>query len=109
MAWRAERKIDEIAVAGDNNGLPVLYAVRGFTSVPDSNLEARAGVSEAVLRVNKYLGGSALHKTCKQGFPIYIERLVRISFVQGRPHARKARRPVIFLLKPRCVVFLRAI
>ena len=25
MAWRAERKIDEIAVAGDNNGLPVLY------------------------------------------------------------------------------------
>lgn len=54
----------------------MLYAVRGYDSIPDSNLEPLAGVSESVLRVNKYMGGACLHKTDREGCPIYIERLV---------------------------------
>lgn len=59
------------------NKLPVLYAVRGYSSIPDSNLEALPGVSESVIRINKYMGGACLHKTDREGCPIYIERLVK--------------------------------
>jgi hypothetical protein len=54
----------------------VLYAVRGYDSIPDSNLESVPGVSEAVLRINKYMGGTCLHKIDREGCPVYIERLV---------------------------------
>ncbi|KAI8370626.1 CRAL-TRIO domain-containing protein [Radiomyces spectabilis] len=73
--WRAENGVDHHPVATTENQLPVLYSVRGFSSIPDSNLEASAGVSEAVLRINQYMGGSCLHKTDIDGCPIYIERL----------------------------------
>ena len=63
-------------VATKENKLPVLYAVRGFNSVPDSNLESLPGLSESVIRVNTYMGGSCLHKVDREGCPIYIERLV---------------------------------
>lgn len=54
----------------------MLYAVRGYQSIPDSNLEPLPGVSESVLRINKYMGGACLHKVDREGCPIYIERLV---------------------------------
>ncbi|KAI8991483.1 CRAL-TRIO domain-containing protein [Mycotypha africana] len=73
--WRDKNQIDYHPVATDENKLPVLYAVRGFHSIPDSNLEAQPGISEAVLRINKYMGGACLHKTDREGCPVYIERL----------------------------------
>ncbi|KAI8087869.1 CRAL-TRIO domain-containing protein [Gilbertella persicaria] len=73
--WRQKNQVDLHPVATCENKLPVLYAVRGFDSVPDSNLEPLPGVSESVLRINTFMGGSCLHKVDKEGCPIYIERL----------------------------------
>ncbi|KAG0172419.1 hypothetical protein DFQ28_010734 [Apophysomyces sp. BC1034] len=75
LIWRAENKIDLHPVATTTNHLPLLCAVRGFTSVQDGNVEAKPGVSESVLRIVKNLGGIALHKTDNDGCPVYIERL----------------------------------
>ncbi|KAI8364117.1 CRAL-TRIO domain-containing protein [Blakeslea trispora] len=73
--WREKKHINLYPVATKENQLPVLYAVRGFNSVPDSNLESLPGLSESVIRVNNYMGGSCLHKVDREGCPIYIERL----------------------------------
>ncbi|KAK4509827.1 uncharacterized protein ATC70_007131 [Mucor velutinosus] len=73
--WRETNRIDDHPVATRENKLPVLYAVRGYNSIPDSNLEPLAGISESVLRINKYMGGACLHKVDREGCPIYIERL----------------------------------
>ncbi|KAI9358798.1 CRAL-TRIO domain-containing protein [Pilaira anomala] len=73
--WRKANDIDNHPVATAENKLPVLYAVRGYKSIPDSNLESLPGVSESVLRINKYMGGACLHKVDREGCPIYIERL----------------------------------
>lgn len=62
-------------VATNTNKLPVLYAVRGF-GIEDANLSPTPGLSESVLRIACYMGGSCLHKTDKDGCPVYIERLV---------------------------------
>ncbi|KAI9032713.1 CRAL-TRIO domain-containing protein [Phycomyces nitens] len=75
LAWRKEHKVDEHPVATGENKLPLLYPIRGYNSIPDGNLEAAPGLSESVLRINKYMGGSCLHKTDKNGCPVYIERL----------------------------------
>ncbi|ORE18922.1 CRAL/TRIO domain-containing protein [Rhizopus microsporus] len=69
--WRKSNGIDLHPVATRENKLPVLYAVRGYESIPDSNLEALPGVSESVLRINKYMGGTCLHKTDREGFEWY--------------------------------------
>lgn len=83
--WRKSNGIDLHPVATRENKLPVLYAVRGYESIPDSNLEALPGVSESVLRINKYMGGTCLHKTDREGCPVYIERLVTlISLIKQR-------------------------
>ncbi|RUS33414.1 CRAL-TRIO domain-containing protein [Jimgerdemannia flammicorona] len=74
MEWRMANKIDEVPIAGDGI-LPCIYPVRGFTSMPDSNLETVPGISEYVLRIAKYMGGSCLHKVDREGCPLYIERL----------------------------------
>jgi hypothetical protein len=66
-------------VATKENNLSVLLPVRGFASIPDQNVKAGPGTSETVIRLNEYLGGSCLHKTDKEGWPIYIERAVRIN------------------------------
>jgi hypothetical protein len=76
LEWREQNNVGDHPVATGENKLPVLYAVRGYETIPDSNLEALAGVSESVLRINKYMGGACLHKTDREGCPIYIERLV---------------------------------
>ena len=76
LAWRKENNVDLHPVATSDNKLPLLYPVRGFSSVPDSNFDAEPNVSEAVLRVNRWLGGVCLHKTDNDGCPVYIERLV---------------------------------
>ncbi|KAI9484213.1 MAG: CRAL-TRIO domain-containing protein [Benjaminiella poitrasii] len=73
--WREENNIGDHPVATAENELPVLYAVRGYQSIPDRNLESLPGVSESVLRINRYMGGACLHKTDREGCPIYIERL----------------------------------
>ncbi|KAI7899977.1 CRAL-TRIO domain-containing protein [Cokeromyces recurvatus] len=73
--WREENNIGHHPVATAENKLPVLYAVRGYQSIPDSNLEPLPGISESVLRINKYMGGACLHKTDREGCPVYIERL----------------------------------
>ncbi|ORX48323.1 CRAL/TRIO domain-containing protein [Hesseltinella vesiculosa] len=75
LEWRKENGIDVYPVADGKNNLPVLYPVRGYKSLPDQNLTAQPGVSEAVLRIYRYMGGSCLHKVDKDGCPIYIERL----------------------------------
>ncbi|KAI7865791.1 CRAL-TRIO domain-containing protein [Spinellus fusiger] len=75
LVWRAENKVDLHPVATKENGLPLLYAVRGYTSIPDGNIEAKSGLSESVLRIYKYMGGSSLHKTDRDGCPLYIEQL----------------------------------
>lgn len=77
FAWRKENDIDFYPVATKENGLPVLYPIRGYSSIPDQNLVAQPGVAESVLRVYSHMGGSCLHKIDKDGCPIYIERLVR--------------------------------
>ncbi|KAI9277730.1 CRAL-TRIO domain-containing protein [Umbelopsis sp. AD052] len=74
VKWRAENDVDLYPVATKNNKLPVLYAVRGF-DIEDANLTAAPGLSESVLRIASYMGGSCLHKTDKEGCPVYIERL----------------------------------
>ncbi|KAI8882242.1 CRAL/TRIO domain-containing protein [Backusella circina FSU 941] len=73
--WRKANDIGLHPVATGENKLPVLYAVRGYASIPDSNLEAVPGVSESVLRINQSMGGACLHKVDREGCPIYIERL----------------------------------
>ncbi|CAO3624678.1 unnamed protein product [Cunninghamella blakesleeana] len=73
--WRKENNIDMYPVATADNKLPVLYPIRGFCSLPDQNLTDAPGVSESVLRIYTQMGGSCLHKTDKDGCPIYIERL----------------------------------
>lgn len=75
LHWRKEKNVDYYPVATRENSLPVLYAVRGFQSVSDSNLVAHPGISEAVIRINEHMGGACLHKTDKEGCPVYIERL----------------------------------
>ncbi|KAL0089633.1 CRAL-TRIO domain-containing protein [Phycomyces blakesleeanus] len=75
LEWREKHKVNEHPVATGENKLPLLYPIRGYNSIPDGNLEAAPGLSESVLRINKYMGGSCLHKTDKNGCPIYIERL----------------------------------
>lgn len=58
-----------------------MYAVRGWHSVPDANIEAgQPNVPEHAVRLQKYMGGSSLHKWDKAGRPIYIERMVIITY-----------------------------
>ncbi|CDH50451.1 sec14 cytosolic [Lichtheimia corymbifera JMRC:FSU:9682] len=75
MTWRKDNKVDLYPAATKDNKLPLLYPVRGFDTIPDGNLTSDAGVSESVLRIYRWMGGSCLHKTDKDGCPIYIERL----------------------------------
>ncbi|KAI9267774.1 CRAL-TRIO domain-containing protein [Helicostylum pulchrum] len=75
IEWRKVNDINNHPVATAENKLPVLYAVRGYQSIPDSNLESAPGISESVIRINKYMGGACLHKVDREGCPIYIERL----------------------------------
>ncbi|KAG2182047.1 hypothetical protein INT43_006973 [Umbelopsis isabellina] len=74
VKWRKENNVDEYPVATSENKLPVLYAIRGF-ELEDANLTPAPGLSESVLRIASYMGGSCLHKTDKDGCPVYIERL----------------------------------
>ena len=54
-----------------------MYGVRGWHSVPDANIEAgQPNVPEHAIRLQKYMGGSCLHKWDRAGRPIYIERMV---------------------------------
>ncbi|KAI9496667.1 CRAL-TRIO domain-containing protein [Zychaea mexicana] len=75
LAWRKESNVDVHPVATLDNKLPLLYPVRGFSCLPDGNLDVHPSVSEAVLRIYRWMGGSCLHKTDNDGCPIYIERL----------------------------------
>lgn len=75
FAWRKENGIDNYPVATAVNQLPVPYAVRGYSTIPDSNLEAVPEISESVLRINQFMGGIGLHKLDREGCPVYIERL----------------------------------
>lgn len=64
-----------------------MYAVRGWHSVPDANIESgQPNVPEHAVRLQKYMGGSCLHKWDKAGRPIYIERMV-ITQRKGALHA----------------------
>ncbi|KAI8888679.1 CRAL/TRIO domain-containing protein [Backusella circina FSU 941] len=56
FAWRKENGIDDYPVATAMNQLPVPYAVRGYTTISDSNLESVPGISESVLRINQFMG-----------------------------------------------------
>ncbi|KAI8990097.1 CRAL-TRIO domain-containing protein [Pilobolus umbonatus] len=56
LEWRKMNNVDNYPVSTRENDLPVLYAVRGFPSVGDSNLVAHPGVSESVLRINEHMG-----------------------------------------------------
>ncbi|KAF9580763.1 cytosolic factor, phosphatidylinositol/phosphatidylcholine transfer protein [Lunasporangiospora selenospora] len=76
LEWRKTNKVDDLPVPGSNNANGVMYAVRGWHSVPDANIEAgQPNVPEHAVRLQKYMGGSCLHKWDKAGRPIYIERM----------------------------------
>ncbi|KAG0321370.1 hypothetical protein BGZ99_003952 [Dissophora globulifera] len=76
LEWRKTNKIDDIPIPRANNSNGVMYAVRGWHSVPDANIEAnQPNVPEHAVRLQKYMGGSCLHKWDKCGRPIYIERM----------------------------------
>ncbi|KAF9162787.1 hypothetical protein DFQ26_003246 [Actinomortierella ambigua] len=76
LEWRKTNKVDDLPIPGHNNSNGVMYAVRGWHSVPDANIEAgHLNVPEHAVRLQKYMGGSALHKWDKTGRPIYIERM----------------------------------
>ncbi|KAF9946309.1 cytosolic factor, phosphatidylinositol/phosphatidylcholine transfer protein [Mortierella alpina] len=76
LEWRKANKVDELPIPGANNSNGVMYAVRGWHSVPDANIESgQPNVPEHAVRLQKYMGGSCLHKWDKAGRPIYIERM----------------------------------
>ncbi|KAF9272081.1 CRAL-TRIO domain-containing protein [Linnemannia elongata] len=76
LEWRAANKVDDLPIPGPKNSNGVMYAVRGWHSVPDANIEAgQPNVPEHAVRLQKYMGGSCLHKWDKAGRPIYIERM----------------------------------
>ncbi|KAF9408161.1 hypothetical protein BGZ94_002427 [Podila epigama] len=76
LEWRKANNVDALPIPGPDNSNGVMYAVRGWHSVPDANIEAgQPNVSESAVRLQNYFGGSALHKWDKQGRPIYIERM----------------------------------
>ncbi|KAI9244375.1 CRAL-TRIO domain-containing protein [Phascolomyces articulosus] len=75
IAWRKENNVDMHPVTTMDNKLPLLYPIRGFSCLPDGNLEVHPNISESVLRIYRWMGGSCLHKTDNDGCPIYIERL----------------------------------
>lgn len=77
LEWRKENNVDDIPYPKANNSNGVMYAVRGWHSVPDANVEPNhPNVPEHAVRLQKYFGGSCLHKWDKDGRPIYIERMV---------------------------------
>ncbi|KAI8342911.1 CRAL-TRIO domain-containing protein [Chlamydoabsidia padenii] len=106
FVWRKENDIDLYPVATKDNGLPVLYPIRGYSCIPDQNLVAQPGVSESVLRVYKYMGGSCLHKVDKDGCPIYIERL---GYHQAKELAKNTTAEEIFHYHIGCNEFLHRI
>ncbi|KAF9954402.1 cytosolic factor, phosphatidylinositol/phosphatidylcholine transfer protein [Modicella reniformis] len=76
LEWRKTNKVDDLPIPGSHNSNGVMYAVRGWHSVPDANIEAgQPNVPEHTVRLQKYMGGSCLHKWDKEGRPIYIERM----------------------------------
>ncbi|KAG0280275.1 hypothetical protein BGZ95_010713 [Linnemannia exigua] len=76
LDWRAANKVDDLPIPGPKNSNGVMYAVRGWHAVPDANIEAgQPNVPEHAVRLQKYMGGSCLHKWDKAGRPIYIERM----------------------------------
>ncbi|KAF9161508.1 hypothetical protein BGX21_002041, partial [Mortierella sp. AD011] len=76
LEWRKSNNVDDIPIPRSNNSNGVMYAVRGWHSVPDANIESgQPNVPEHAVRLQKYLGGSCLHKWDKEGRPIYIERM----------------------------------
>ncbi|EIE77422.1 hypothetical protein RO3G_02126 [Rhizopus delemar RA 99-880] len=89
IEWRKANQIDFHPVATKDNKLPVLYAVRGYDAIPDSNLESVPGVSEAVLRINKYMGEEVegYHLACNE----FLHRVVMkdCSKKAGRPINRE--------------------
>ncbi|RCH98276.1 S14 cytosolic factor [Rhizopus azygosporus] len=104
--WRKSNGIDLHPVATRENKLPVLYAVRGYESIPDSNLEALPGVSESVLRINKYMGGTCLHKTDREGCPVYIERL---GYHKAKEIAKNVKTEEVELYHIACTEFLNRV
>ncbi|KAI7832443.1 CRAL-TRIO domain-containing protein [Gamsiella multidivaricata] len=76
LEWRTTNKVDDLPIPGPKNSNGVMYAVRGWYSVPDANIEPnQPNVPEHAVRLQKYMGGSCLHKWDKAGRPIYIERM----------------------------------
>ncbi|KAG0056312.1 cytosolic factor, phosphatidylinositol/phosphatidylcholine transfer protein [Gryganskiella cystojenkinii] len=76
LEWRKANKVDDLPVPGPHNSNGVMYGVRGWHSVPDANIEAgQPNVPEHAVRLQKYMGGSCLHKWDRAGRPIYIERM----------------------------------
>ncbi|KAI8084524.1 CRAL-TRIO domain-containing protein [Halteromyces radiatus] len=59
--WRKENGIDMYPVATKSNGLPVLYPIRGYLSMPDQNLIAAPGVAESVLRIYRHMVEEIFH------------------------------------------------
>ncbi|KAI7859357.1 CRAL-TRIO domain-containing protein [Circinella umbellata] len=61
LSWRKENNVDLHPVATEDNKLPLLYPVRGFSCLPDGNLEAHPDISSAVLRIYRWMGGKVSH------------------------------------------------
>ncbi|CAO3597374.1 unnamed protein product [Absidia cylindrospora] len=106
FVWRKENGIDMYPVATMENGLPILYPVRGYSSIPDQNLIAKPGISESVLRLYSHMGGTCLHKVDNDGCPVYIERL---GLHQAKKLAKAVTNEEIFQYHIGCNEFLHRV
>ncbi|KAI9318232.1 CRAL-TRIO domain-containing protein, partial [Dichotomocladium elegans] len=66
--WRKTNEIDLLPCATRQNKLPLLVAVRGFSSIDDGNLEAKPGVSRAELCRDVPVEAISLYQTACNEF-----------------------------------------
>lgn len=80
MEWRASYGADRLP----HSSVTVTNSIRGFDFVADQDLDVTApGVPAGWASFYHSLGPSCYHKTCKSGFPLYIDQMVRYSLLQS--------------------------
>ncbi len=76
MQWRATTNVDAMPY------VLVTNHIRGFDFVKDQDFDVLApDVPDGWADFFSHLGGGCYHKTDKQGYPVYIELFVSISFI----------------------------
>lgn len=68
--------MDQVPVATNDNGLPIIVACRGYKYIKDGNFTVQPQLSESVIRIINFTGGDCFHKFDKEGHPVLIDRTV---------------------------------